>query len=122
VGSFSACPCLSCWSGGLCFGRARNRGFVLYIFLYLRAGVVVVVGCVRVCACMHTHTTWGTRYEPRCWTGTWELAESSLTKALYTWRLYMCTRYIYLCICWAVPQCGMKSGLTAFSFVTCLVF
>jgi len=41
------------WRRRLCFGRGRDRGFVLYISLFLR----VLRWCVRVClyTCVHTH-------------------------------------------------------------------
>ena len=44
----SAC----CWCGRLCFGRGRDRGFVLYISLFLR----VLGWWVCVCSYMRVHT------------------------------------------------------------------
>ena len=66
-GSFSNLFVVSdcCWCERLCFGRGRDKGFVLYVFLF------------------------GKPAEPRS------------TKAQYTCRLYKCTQYIYLYICWA---------------------
>ena len=40
------------WRGRLCFGRGRDRGFVLYISLFLR----VLGGCVCVCLYTRVHT------------------------------------------------------------------
>jgi len=61
----SAC----CWRGRPCFGRGRDRGFVLYISIFWR-----VLGW-WVCVCLHTrvHNTnyLGTWCEPRCGTDTW---------------------------------------------------
>ena len=44
------------WRGRLCFGRGRDRGFVLYFSLFLR----VLGWCVCVCACIraYTHTNY----------------------------------------------------------------
>ena len=44
----SAC----CWRGRLCFGWGRDRGFVLYISLFLR----VLGWCVCVCLYLRLHT------------------------------------------------------------------
>jgi len=46
-----------CWCRRLCFGRSRDRGFVLYISLFLR----VLGWCVCVClyTCVHTHKPLG---------------------------------------------------------------
>ena len=45
------------WRGRLCFGGVRERGFVLYISLFLR----VLGRCVCVClyTCLHTHKLLG---------------------------------------------------------------
>ena len=45
------------WRGRLCFGRGRDRGFVLYVFLFLR----VLGWCVCVClyTCVHKHKLLG---------------------------------------------------------------
>jgi len=41
-----------CWCGRLCFGRSRDRGLVLYIFLFLR----VLKWWVGVCLYTRVHT------------------------------------------------------------------
>jgi len=41
-----------CWCGRLCFGRGRDRGFVLYVSLFLR----LLGRWVGVCLYMHVHT------------------------------------------------------------------
>jgi len=41
-----------CWRGGLCFGRGRDRGFVLYVSLLLQ----VLGWWVGVCLYMREHT------------------------------------------------------------------
>jgi len=54
-GLFMVCAC--CWRGRLCFGRGRDRGFVLYISLFLR-----VLGwwvCVCLYTRVHTHKLLG---------------------------------------------------------------
>jgi len=59
------------WRGRPCFGRGRDRGFVLYFSLFLR----VLGWCVCVYACIraYTHTNYlGTWYEPRCGTDIWK--------------------------------------------------
>jgi len=50
VGFFSSLFMVSacCWCGRLCFGRGRDRGFALYISLFLRA-----LGW-WVCVCLYT--------------------------------------------------------------------
>jgi len=88
------------WRGRLCFGRGRDRGFVLYISLFLR-----VLGwwvCVCLYTRVHTHKTTlvldaspGVRRTPG------EPEEPRSTKAHYTCRPYGCTQYICLCICCA---------------------
>jgi len=54
VGFVSACSWLALVTGveGLCFGRGRDRGFVLYISLFLR----VLGWCVCVCLYTRVHT------------------------------------------------------------------
>jgi len=56
---------------------------------------------VLVCARTHTQTTWVLDVSPGVARTPGELAESRSTKAQYTCRPYMCTKYIYLYICWA---------------------
>jgi len=48
VGFVSALVSACCWRGRLCLDRGRNRGFVLYISLFLR-----VLGW-WVCVCLYT--------------------------------------------------------------------
>ena len=57
AGFFPACPCLARVAGVL--AGVKTGGFV------------VVDGCVRVHARAQTHTTRGTRCEPRCGTNIW---------------------------------------------------
>jgi len=45
------------WRGRLCSGRGRDRGFVLYISLFLRVLGWCVCVCVLVYARTHTQTT-----------------------------------------------------------------
>ena len=85
------------WRGRLCFGRGRDRGYVLYIF----AGVSVRCVSVLVYARTYTQTTWvldvslGVGWTPG------EPEEFRSTEAQYTCRPYRCTQYICLYICWA---------------------
>ena len=90
----SAC----CWCERLCFGRGRDRGFVLYISLFF-AGVRVVVGCVLVYARTHTQTTWILDVSPGVGRTPGEPGEPRSTGAHYTCRPYRCTQYISLYIC-----------------------
>ena len=88
------------WRGRLCFGRGRDRGFVLYIFSIF-AGVRV--GCVRVLVYARTYTQ-ATRVldvSPGVGRTPGEPEESRSTKAQYTRRPYRCTQYICLYMCWA---------------------
>jgi hypothetical protein len=56
-----------CWRGRLFFERGRDRGFVLYISLFLR----VLGWWVGVCMYAYTHTNYlGTWCQPRCRTDT----------------------------------------------------
>jgi len=92
----SACYCL----GSLCSGGGRDRGFVLYISLFLR----VLGWCVCVCfvyARIHTQTTWVLDVSPGVGRTPGGPEESRSTKAQYTCRLYRCTQYICLYICCA---------------------
>ena len=93
----SAC----CWCGRLCFGRDRDRGFVLCISLFLRVLGWWVCVCVLVYARTHTQTTWVLDESPGVGRTPGEPEESRLTKAQYTCRPYRCTQYICLYICWA---------------------
>ena len=55
IGTSSFMVSACCWRGRLCFGRGRDRGFVLYISLFF-VGVRVVGVCVLVYARTHTQT------------------------------------------------------------------
>jgi len=59
VGFFSSLFMVSvcCWRGRLCFDRGRDRGFVLYISLFLRALEWWVGGCLY--TRVHTHKLLG---------------------------------------------------------------
>jgi len=87
------------WRGRLCFDRGRDRGFVLYISLFLR----VLGWCVCVCLYtrVHTQTTWVLDVSPGVGRTPGEPDEPRSTKAHYTCRPYRCTRYICLYICCA---------------------
>jgi len=56
-----------CWCGRLCFGRGRDRGFVLYISLFLQ----VLGWCVCVCLYtrIHTHKLLGYLMWAQVWDG-----------------------------------------------------
>jgi len=64
-------------------------------------GVRVVNGCVLVYMRTHTQTTWVLDVSPAVGLTPGDSEESRLTKAQYTCRLYMCTKYICLYIYWA---------------------
>jgi len=93
----SAC----CWRGRLCFGRCRDRSFVLYISLFLRVVGWWVGGWVLVYARAHTQTTLVLDVSPGVGRTPGEPEESRSTKAQYTCRPYMCTQYNCLYVCWA---------------------
>ena len=79
---FMVSACYLC--GRLCFGRGRDRGFVLYISLFLR-----VLGwwvCVLVYVRTHTQTTWVLDVSPGVGRTPGEPEESRSTKAQYTCR------------------------------------
>jgi hypothetical protein len=58
VGFVSACSWLALVTGvGVCFGGGRDRGFVLYISLFLRELGWWV--CVCLYTCVHTHKLLG---------------------------------------------------------------
>ena len=57
--------------------------------------------CVLVYARTHTQTTWALDVRPGVGRTSREPEESRSTKAQSTCRPYMCTKYIYLYICWA---------------------
>jgi len=90
-----------CWRGGLCFGKGRDRGFLLYIFLFLR----VLEWWVGVCLYtrVHKHRILGylVTVSPSLGRTPGEPEESRLNKAQYTCRPYMCTKDFRLDICWA---------------------
>jgi len=92
----SAC----CWRGRLCFGRGRDRGFCL-VYFSIFAGVRLVDVCVFVYARTHTLTTWILDVSLGVGRTPGEPEELRSTKAQYTCRPYMCTKYICLYICWA---------------------
>ena len=80
--------------GRLCFGRGRDRGFVLYISLFLRMLGWLVGVCVLVYACTQTQTTWVLDVSPGVGRTPGEPEEPRSTKAQYTCRPYSCTQYI----------------------------
>ena len=88
------------WRGRLCSGRGTDRGFGLVCFSIF-AGVRVVGVCVLVYARTHTQTTWVLDVSPGVGRTPGEPEESRSTKAQYTCRLYMCTQYNCLYVCWA---------------------
>ena len=88
------------WRGRLCFGRGRDKGFVLYISLFF-AGVSVVGLCVLVYARTHAQTTWVLEVSPGVGRTPGEPEEPRSTIAQYSCTPYRCTLYICLYICWA---------------------
>ena len=57
--------------------------------------------CVLVYARTHTQTTWVLDVSPGVGRTPGQPKKLRLTKAQYTCRLYRCTKYTYLYICWA---------------------
>ena len=104
------------WRGRLCFGRGRDRGFVLYVSLFLR-----VLGW-WVCVCLYTRvqqTTWVLDVSPGVGRTPGGPEESRSTKAQYTCRPYRCPQYsVYI---YAVLRVLMIWA-NCFFLLTCLFF
>jgi len=96
------------------FWRGRDRGFVLYISLFLQV-LGWVGGCVLVYARTHTQTTRLLDVSPGVGRTPGEPEESRSTKAQYTCTPHRCTQYICLSIC-----CIAVFG--CFFLLTCLFF
>ena len=88
----SAC----CLRGRLCFGRGRDRGFVLYISLFLR-----VLGW-WVCVCLymrvHTHTLLGYLMWAQVWDGHLESRQTPdrLKRSIHVDRICVHSTFVYI--------------------------
>jgi len=71
------------------------------VYFSIFGGVRVGCVCVLVYARTHTQTIWVLDVSPGVGRTPGELEEPRSTKAQYTCRLYRCTKYICLYICWA---------------------
>jgi len=101
VGFFPACSWLALVAGvGGYVLAGVEIGGLSCIFLYF-AGVIVVGVCMFLYARTHTQTTWVLDVSPDVGRTLGEPEEPRSTKAQYTCRPYMCTKYICRCVCWA---------------------
>ena len=88
----SAC----CWCGGLCFGRGRDKGFVLYVSLFLR-----VLGwwvCVCLYTCVHTHKLLGCLMWAQVWDGHLESQKNPdrLKRSIHVDRTGVQSTFVYI--------------------------
>jgi len=88
----SAC----CWRGRLCFCRGRDRGFVLYISLFLR----VLGWCVCVCLYTRVHTHKLLKY--LMWAQVWDGHLKSqknpdrLKRSIHVHRIGVHSAFVYI--------------------------
>jgi len=86
----------SYWRGRLCFGRGRDRGFVLYISLFLR-----VLGC-WVCVCLytrvHTHKLLGYLMRAQVWDGHLESQKNPdrLKRSIHVDHIGVYSTFVYI--------------------------
>ena len=66
--------------------------------------------CVLVYARTHTQSTWALDVSLGVGRTLGEPEEPRSTKAQYTCRSYMCTKYICLCVCWAAGFNDLAAG------------
>ena len=110
----SAC----CWRGRLCFGRGRDRGFVLYISLFLR-----VLGwwvCVCLYTRVHAHELLGYLMWAQVWDGHLESQKNPdlLTRSIHVDRIGVQSAFVYV-------YAGLRVLMiwaNCFFLVTCLFF
>jgi len=91
---FIVCACF--WRGRLCFGRGRDRGFVLYISLFLH-----VLGW-GVCVCLytrvHTHKLHGYLMWAQVWDGhleSWKNPDR-LKRSIHVDRIGVHSTFVYI--------------------------
>jgi len=89
------------WCRRLCFGRGRDKGFVLYISLFLR--VLKWCVCVYLYMRVHTHKLLGYLMWAQVWDGHLESQKKPdrLKRIIHVDRImwHRCTQYICLYIC-----------------------
>jgi len=102
MGFFSACSWSALVAGVGDYVLAWVEIGVLSCIFSVFAGFRVVGGCVLAYARAHAQSTWVLDVSPGAGRTPGEPEKSRSTKAQYTCRLYRCTKYICLYICWAV--------------------
>jgi len=106
------------WRGRLCFGRGRNRGFVLYISLCLR----LFGWCVCVCLYtrVHTHKLLGYLMWAQVWDGHLESQKNpdQLKRIIHVDRKGVHSTFVYI---YAVLRVLMIWAY-CFFLLTCLFF
>ena len=110
----SAC----CWRRRLCFGRGRDRGFVLYIFLFFR-----VLGwwlCVCLYTRVHAHKLLGYLMWAQVWDGHLEGKKNPdrLKRSIHVDRIGVHSTFVYI---YAVLRVLMI-WVNCFFLLTCLFF
>jgi len=106
------------WRGSLCFGRGRDRGFVLYISLFLR-----VLGwwvCVCLYTRVHTHKLLGYLMWAQVWDGQLESQKNPdrLKRSIHVDRIGVQSTFVYI---YAVLRVLMIWA-NCFFLLTCLSF
>ena len=108
------------WRGRPCFGRCRDRGFVLYISLFLR----VLGWCVCVCQCLytriHTHKLLGYLMWAQVWDGQLEGQKKPdrLKRIIHSDRIGVHSIFVFI---YAVLRVLMIWA-NCFFLLTCLFF
>ena len=106
------------WRGRLCFGRGRDKGFVLYISLFLR--VLGWLVCVCLYTRVHTHKLLGYLMWAQVWDGHLESKKNPdrLKRSTHVDRIGVHSTFVYI---YAVVRFWW-SGLTAFFFNMSFLF
>jgi len=110
------------WRGRLCFGRGRDRGFVLYISLFLR-----VLGwwvCVYLYTRIHTHKLLGYLMWAQVWDGHLESQKNPdrLKRSIHVDCIGVHSTFVYIYAVIAVLRVLMIWANCLFSFNMSFLF